>query len=353
VADPRQRISPGLLADLFRPAAAHLKHSHERLRAFVDGQLLISAQTTSQFANALYAASALDLPRRGVVHLHGGIGSIANTLVTAIRTHGGKVLFRKQVTGIRVEKGRPVAVELKRGGSIPADIVIANLTPWNIKELLGSQAPPVLKSLPEMPPDGWGAFMVYAGIDSQVLPKDLPLHTQVLRGWPFGEGNSIFLSISPGWDDGRAPAGQRAVTISTHTSLKDWWQLFHHDRQMYEARRDEYTQKILAQAEIAIPGFRQAAQLVLPGTPVTFQRFTRRSWGWVGGFPQTSLLRSWGPRLMPGLWMVGDSIFPGQSTAAVAMGGMRVAADVQRELSRLVASSPLTQKGVDYAISGD
>jgi len=31
---------------------------------------------------------------------------------------------------------------------------------------------------------------------------------------------------------------------------------------------------------------------------------------------------------MDGLWMVGDSIFPGQSTAAVALGGMRVAAAV-------------------------
>jgi hypothetical protein len=46
--------------------------------------------------------------------------------------------------------------------------------------------------------------------------------------------------------------------------------------------------------------------------------------GWVGGYPQTSLLRPQAPRVLPGLWMVGDSIFPGQSTAAVALGGLRV-----------------------------
>jgi len=28
----------------------------------------------------------------------------------------------------------------------------------------------------------------------------------------------------------------------------------------------------------------------------------------------------------PGLWMVGDSVFPGQSTLATALGGARVAA---------------------------
>jgi hypothetical protein len=76
---------------------------------------------------------------------------------------------------------------------------------------------------------------------------------------------------------------------------------------------------------------RQAVNLVLPGTPVTFQRFTRRAWGWVGGFPQTNLFRAWGPRLAANLWLVGDSIFPGQSTAVVALGGLRVAGAVLTE----------------------
>jgi hypothetical protein len=67
----------------------------------------------------------------------------------------------------------------------------------------------------------------------------------------------------------------------------------------------------------------------------------------VGGFPQTSLFRAWGPRLAPGLWMVGDSIFPGQSTAAVALGGLRVAgallAEAGLELREPVPSDTHTQ----------
>ncbi len=66
----------------------------------------------------------------------------------------------------------------------------------------------------------------------------------------------------------------------------------------------------------------------LPGTPVSFQRFTHRSRGWVGGFPQTRLDRAWAPGLGRGLWLVGDSIFPGQSVLATALGGRRVAAAV-------------------------
>ncbi len=148
------RLNPSLLADALRPVAAHLDDAAPALRQFVDAQLLIAAQTTSAHANALYGASALDLPRRGVVHLRGGIGTIAETLVQAVRAHGGKVLYRQEVTRIVVEHGRTVAVETKRGDTFPADLVVANLPPWNIAALLGDAAPPKLRSLPEQPA-GW------------------------------------------------------------------------------------------------------------------------------------------------------------------------------------------------------
>lgn len=90
---------------------------------------------------------------------------------------------------------------------------------------------------------------------------------------------------------------------------------------MYERRKYELTAKALDAAERAVPGLRDAARLVMPGTPITFQRFTRRKWGWVGGFPQTGLMRTLGSQLDRNLWLVGDSILPGQFTAAVALGG--------------------------------
>lgn len=331
-ADLRGRVSPGLLADALRPVATHLRNASPRLRQFVDAQLLIAAQTTSARANALYGASALDLPRRGVVHLAGGIGAIAQTLGLAVQDNGGALRYRQEATRIVTERGRPVAVETKRGDSFPADLVVVNLPPWNIAHLLGAAAPAKLRRLPPRPVDGWGAFMVYVGLDAAAAPSDALLHRQVVVREPLGEGNSVFLSLSPAWDEARAPAGQRALTLSTHTALGPWWDLFENDRAGYETRKAAYTAQMLAAAEQALPGLRDASRFVLPGTPVSFQRFTRRAWGWVGGFPQTNLFRAWGPRLAPSLWMVGDSIFPGQSTAAVALGGLRVGAAVLREL---------------------
>jgi phytoene dehydrogenase-like protein len=176
--------------------------------------------------------------------------------------------------------------------------------------------------------------MVYVGLEGSVVPDGQPLHHQVVRGEPMGNGNTVFLSLSPAWDASRAPDGDRTLTLSTHTELSPWWDLYEGDRAAYEARKAEYLDRVLSAAEVALPGLREAARLVLPGTPVTFERFTRRAWGWVGGFPQTSLFRAWGPRLAPGLWMVGDSIFPGQSVPAVALGGLRVARSLLKELRR-------------------
>jgi phytoene dehydrogenase-like protein len=180
--------------------------------------------------------------------------------------------------------------------------------------------------------------MVYVGLDGAAVPAGSPLHHQVVLREPMGNGNTVFLSLSPDWDEGRAPQGRRTLTLSTHTELGLWWDLYERDREAYEARKQTYTERVLAAAEVAIPGLRDAADLILSGTPVTFQRFTRRDWGWVGGFPQTSLTRAWGPRLAPGLWLVGDSVFPGQSVPAVALGGLRVAQALLAELDPQSAS---------------
>jgi phytoene dehydrogenase-like protein len=214
----------------------------------------------------------------------------------------------------------------------PADVIIANLTPPNLQNILANSSFDRQIELAAPPEDGWGAFMVYAGLDASILPPDTLLHHQILRGRPLGEGNSIFISFSPEWDPSRAPSGHRSATISTHTRLSPWWQTIAKDKASYNERKNRFTEKVLDTAETIFPGFRQGIKLIISGTPVTFQRFTGRVDGWVGGFPQTSLFRSQGPRVAPGLWMVGDSVFPGQSTAAVAISGLRVANLILRDV---------------------
>lgn len=297
------------------------------LRTFVDAQLLISAQTGSGQANALYGSAAFDLPRRGVNHVHGGIGSLAVTLVDWIGANGGQVIYRQQVEEIIVRSGRAVAVRTRKGLELPCDVLLGNLTPWGLASLLNGSTPTRLKrELAERPPT-WGAFTLYLGLESAGLGQPASDHFQVIAdpGRPLGEGNSVFISLSPLDDPRRAPVGMRTATLSTHTVIKDW----ELPEDAFQARRAVMTEKLLATAEMALPGLRNATRLQLDGTPRAFAFFTRRPDGMVGGFPQTSLLKARGPWSgLPNLWLVGDSIFPGQSTAGVTLGALRVASEV-------------------------
>ena len=311
--------------------------------AFLDGQLLISAQTTAASADALYGSAALDLPRRGVNHVRGGIGSLADTLVDWIRINGGEVLFRQQVKHIEVRNERAVGIITKRGLRLEGDTILANVTPWALADLLGEATPNRLRREISERPATWGAFTLYLGLNSEYLPDQKTGNHQVIvdAGQPLGEGNSVFISLADPEDTRRAPAGKRPATLSTHTAVTPWWQLYQSDRQAYHERRAEYTDRMLDAAEKAIPGIRQATELCLPGTPVTFDQFTHRPQGMVGGFPQTSLWSARGPRTgIDHLWLVGDSIFPGQSTAGVTLGAMRVAADVLQTAGHQSISLP-------------
>ncbi len=330
-----------LLPFAFRSVREWLASHHlERDPAFVrliDALLLISAQTTSSHANALYSATALDLPRQGVQHVRSGMGSLAQTLAEKVQALGGQVLYKHRVTGIDVVNGRVVGVRVLKNHrseeTFACDFAVANLTPWSLDELLGDSSPARLRREVQRRAPGWGAFVLYLGVQGDRLPADLPDHHQVITEMegPLGEGRSIFVSLSPAWDASRAPEGHRAVTVTTHTAVQPWWDLVERDHEAYEARKADYTRRLLAAIERAIPGFGESVSLVMPGTPITYQTWTHRYRGMVGGFPQVSLFAARGPRTgLANLRLVGDSIFPGQSTAGVTAGALRVARDVQR-----------------------
>ncbi|MCA9928036.1 MAG: FAD-dependent oxidoreductase, partial [Anaerolineales bacterium] len=125
--------------------------------AFLDAQLLIAAQTTADYTNALYGSAALDLPRRGVNHVSGGIGALAHTLVNRMRQHGGEVLYRQQVTQIEVKDSRVTAVITNKGLRQTADFVLANTTPWALNTLLGENSPSYLQRKMQQRKPTWGA----------------------------------------------------------------------------------------------------------------------------------------------------------------------------------------------------
>ena len=126
---------------LYKTIADLALSTNPNFNAFLDAQLLISAQTTADNANALYGSAALDLPRRGVNHVRGGIGSLAETLVEWIKSNGGRIYYRQRVEQIVVRQKQAVEVITNKKLTLAGDYFLANATPLGLKQNAGKRFP--------------------------------------------------------------------------------------------------------------------------------------------------------------------------------------------------------------------
>ncbi|MEO1290693.1 MAG: NAD(P)/FAD-dependent oxidoreductase, partial [Chloroflexota bacterium] len=227
------QIVPFALTTVRDWLARHKLADNVKFRRFIDATLLISAQNTSEIVNGVYGATAMDLARQGVYHVEGGIGGIAETLVEKVRDLGGEVLYRQHVQRIAVENGQAVGVYATKGRRstkedfYPADFVVVNNTPWSLDKMLGDESPSNLKSEITRRDNTQGAFILHLGVHADKLPQGIADHHQIVNTYEgaMGEGETLYISMSPEWDASRAPDGMRAVTVSTHTNVQQWWDM--------------------------------------------------------------------------------------------------------------------------------
>lgn len=311
----------GLLPLLGRTVGSLLPpDADESLRLWVDAGCRISVQCGADEADAVFALSALDWWWRGVAHVRGGTGALAWAMVEALRGLGVEVRFADRVRALRPEgEGWRISA---RSGEVAARRVVANLLPADLGRLL-DRRPTSLERSDTAVRTGWGAVMLYAIAREPEGATPDPVHLQLVGDAraPLIEGNHAFVSVSAR-SDGFAPAGLRSITVSTHADLRSWREDGHADRAA------AIQERMRALVRRHAPEW-SSWTLSLPASPRTFQRFVGRSGGWVGGVPLRAGRWPWTGAfhrpVVPGLWLVGDSIFPGQSILSAAVGGHRVA----------------------------
>jgi phytoene dehydrogenase-like protein len=302
------------------------------LRTWANALCQITVQCGVAEAEAPFALATLDYAWRGTGHVVGGIGRLADGMVTALRAAGGEVRFGERVKGLE-RTGDGWRVTTTRGSST-APVVVANALPADVDAMLG-RSTPSLSTLQDAVRTGWGAAMLYAVADA---PPDAPTSAHHLElvadaAAPLREGNHLFVSISAADEHHRAPPGQRTLTMSTHVFPQALEGQPPERQAAYVSRVQAAMQQTLS---ALAPEWAGRLRHVLPGSPRTFQRFTRRTGGYVGGIPRRAGLHHYF-QLSPvqpadRLWLVGDSVFPGQSILAAALGGVRVAEAVERTL---------------------
>jgi len=298
----------------------HRLDDNKAFSRFIDAQLLISAQTTAADCNALFAALALDLPRRSPCVFDGGLGTVAELISQAIGKNGGQVCCGEKVQSFTLHRERISEVVTEKG-SYRAQEVVLNGSDMTLASLLGKVPAAGFGDGPGRA--AWSAFILHMGVESTIMAERSGDHLQLLRPESIGlaEGDSLFISASPMTDATRAPSGKRAITLSTHTKVDPWWLAWRQSKEAYRSLKAEYTERVLNVAEGYVPGIRQGMDLCLAGSPVTYSRYTGRHLGLVGGYTQTQL-RAPKQNLygLKNCTLVGDSSFPGQSVAGVTVG---------------------------------
>ncbi len=295
-------------------------HASPELRAFVDLQLLITAQTDARQCDGAFGATALDIAREGTFHLPNGIADISIALARSVRANGGAIRYRTEVTKIRHTRGRATALEFRDGSIRPVDTVIAAIPFENVLQLLGREIPYTLRTKQR-----WSAVTAYVGVGPDVIADDAVLHHQLLAdaSQPMGEANTAFVSISGAQDRTRARNGGRAITISTHTD-PSLWEHVRANGSLASLQRD-YSTRLLKHLHRVL-GSNVVPELLELGTPFTFERYTLRHRGLVGGTPQarrSANLFAHSHRLdLRNVRLCGDTIFPGQSTVGVSLSAM-------------------------------
>ena len=300
------------------------------LRTWANALCQITVQCGIEEAEAPFALATLDYAWRGTGHVVGGIGRLANGMVAAIREAGGEVRLGERVK--KLEKtGDGWRVTTTRGAET-AQVVVANALPADVAGLLGRTAPG-LTALHGAVRTGWGASMLYAVADAPPGAPTSAHHLELVAdaAAPLREGNHLFVSISAADEHHRAPAGQRTLTVSTHLYPQRLEGAPPERQAAYVSGVQAKMKETLA---LLAPEWAGRLRHVLPGSPRTFQRFTRRTGGYVGGVPRRAGLHPYA-QLHPvqpeeRLWLVGDSVFPGQGILAAALGGVRVADAIAR-----------------------
>jgi phytoene dehydrogenase-like protein len=313
-----------------------------RLREWIDMNLLITTQMTAQNLYTPWASLALFFYSLGAGTTEGGMRGLMEALLRRLmELPHSHVKMRTRVHSIfRKDKVFFVNAQKTGQGEIfedgPYQTIVSSIPRFNTQALFPNERIFERRWDWERHRDDlWGAVTAYVALkDVQGLPAEpFNFHSKLCSG-EGAEGNDVYMSFSARDDLARCPRGYRVATLSTHTRLKHWSL----PQERYAQQKLSF-QKVFERHLQRLSSFNQAKPLEIEhieiGTPRTFEHYTGRLEGNVGGLPmsQSNTLQSPPSQrtLIPGLYQIGDTSFPGQSVYACALGALSCVEKLKRE----------------------
>jgi phytoene dehydrogenase-like protein len=330
----KDKAGAKILAAGIDPVAAKLNGLSFRFRRFVDAQLEVLAQGSSNQVPYLQAAVALTEVRQGMSAIRGGSAALGARLADSIRASGGSVRLNAPVLRLACDSaGDAVGVDLLSGEKVMASrAIVSNLTVWDTYgKLVGlNRTPPeIRKAMRAL--RGWGAYLMFLAIEDHAANTLAGDRLLALTDWQADaeydpENHQLFFNAAPAWDK-RAPAGKRAVTVHAFTEAEAWF-TFHSDEEEAEARDQLMLEACWERLHKAMPELGGDVEVIDSFNPRGYYDSTRRKLGMVGGLIPiaTQFWPGQSPylTLLPNLFIVSDTTSAG-GLAAISHAALALA----------------------------
>jgi phytoene dehydrogenase-like protein len=264
--------------------------------------------------------AALDYPR-------GGSPAVVAALVRALERHGGRVRCRTPVAEILLEGTRATGVRLADGERVGARRgVIANVSPWDLLDLLPQDSVPERWRRQEAASPACGSFLHWhLGLRGSDL-VDLPIHHVWVGDWRRGiraERNVVVLSMPSVLDPSLAPPGHQV--LHGYTPASEPWELWRHLERgtpAYSRQKAERCSVFHRVFDALVPDWRDRLVLERQGTPLTHRHYLRIHHGSYGpGWPADRGPFPGAATPVTNLVRCGAGVFPGIGVPPVAVSG--------------------------------
>jgi phytoene dehydrogenase-like protein len=287
----------------------------DKFRQFVDEQLMITAQNKASEVNFLFGATALCYTNYSNYYLDGGLINLVRPLTEYIISKGCKIEYRNPVLKVHQKNGRYL-VETKKG-IYESEYLISGIPINNTLEIWHDKSQFSKKLNTLSSPQLNSALQLGVAFKNKKEYKTLHYQIHINRPLAGLHIGSLFLSLSHPKDKIRAHESDITIaSISTHFP----------DPNTNELDTKKIAVKIL---DILVEkDFLQREDILYwhSSGPKSWQKWTGRSWGFVGGYPQFMKLKPW--RLNDvrldnrKAYQVGDTVYPGQGIPGVTLGGI-------------------------------
>lgn len=229
-------------------------------------------------------AFIMDFYNQSAYRIVGGSDHIAASLSDTIKNYGGSVETNSKVTKIVCDDHKAVGVEINHDGFMPADLIIADIHPARVMEMLDTKLiRPAFRNRVNGLKNTTAGFSVYLKFKESEVPYLNSNYYSFNDGSPWGCENYT----SDSWPMGYLymhfcneiePRFASSGVILSYMNMSDVEQwtgtAIGHRGADYESFKKSKAEILINEVDKEFPGFRNSIDSYFTATPLTYQDYT-------------------------------------------------------------------------------